>query len=316
MHALVDLAKTPEQLATLAIRAHAQDQPHVLNQPMLCTEKGLIALEKHSRGHNKHVTNTPERLDAIKTARRAQEQALQRLQELDETIAKTLAKHAEERADLATLLQHKTRLKLLSDNRQLAMEALQKASHTLQQLDVDSPPTNTPENPLASMDLSTPSSANDPYQLVISELEQFFGKPEDMSTDPNSATEVLQKIHKQWLGINVDYVASDEQQRTFQRLSGQLEQYAKKLLVLSESEVDISLVANTLTSEEIAQAPVSLIQQRQRWLKSTSKIINKLAWPQHLPEPQQLTAAKQTLLRLQTEVTQLLEQQKQVARVD
>ena len=47
VHALVDLAKTPEQLATLAIRAHAQDQPHVLNQPMLCTEKGLIALEKH-----------------------------------------------------------------------------------------------------------------------------------------------------------------------------------------------------------------------------------------------------------------------------
>ncbi|GIS19285.1 MAG: hypothetical protein CM15mP120_12010 [Pseudomonadota bacterium] len=130
-----------------------------------------------------------------------------------------------------------------------------------------------------------------------------------MSTDPNSATEVLQKIHRQWLGINVDYVASDEQQRTFQRLSGQLEQYAKKLLELSESEVDISLVANALTSEEIAQAPVSLIQQRQRWLKSTSKTINKLAWPQHLPEPQQLTAAKQTLLRLQTEVTQLLEQQ-------
>jgi exonuclease SbcC len=310
VHALVDLAKTPEQLATLAIRAHAQDQPHVLNQPMLCTEKGLIALEKHSRGHNKAChKHAREHLDAIKTARRAQEQALQRLQELDETIAKTLAKHAEERADLATLLQHKTRLKLLSDNRQLAMEALQKASHTLRQLDVDSPPTNTPENPLASIDLSTPSPADDPYQLVVSELEQFFGKPEEMSTDPNTAMEVLQKVHKQWLGINVDYVASDEQQRTFQRLSGQLEQYAKKLLVLSESEVDISLVANALTSEEIAQAPVSLIQQRQRWLKSTSKIINKLAWPQHLPEPQQLTAAKQTLLRLQTEVTQLLEQQ-------
>ena len=102
MHALVDLAKTPEQMATLAIRAHAQDQPHVLNQPMLCTEKGLIALEKHSRGHNKAChKHARERLDAIKTARRAQEQALQRLQELDETIAKTLAKHAEERADLA-----------------------------------------------------------------------------------------------------------------------------------------------------------------------------------------------------------------------
>ena len=148
VHALVDLAKTPEQLATLAIRAHAQDQPHVLNQPMLRSEKGLIALEKYSRGHNKAChKHARERLDAIKTARRAQEQALQRLQELDETIAKTLAKHAEERADLATLLQHKTRLKLLSDNRQLAMEALQKASHTLRQLDVDSPPTNTPENP-------------------------------------------------------------------------------------------------------------------------------------------------------------------------
>ncbi|MEE6247807.1 MAG: hypothetical protein VX375_06945, partial [Pseudomonadota bacterium] len=41
VHALVDLAKTPEQLATLAIRARAQDQPHVLNQPMLRSEKGL-----------------------------------------------------------------------------------------------------------------------------------------------------------------------------------------------------------------------------------------------------------------------------------
>ena len=109
VNALVGLASTAEQLATLAVRAHAQDQPHVLNQPMLRSEKGLIALEKYSRGHNKAChKHARERLDAIKTARRAQEQALERLQELDRTIAKTLAKHAEERADLATLLQHKT----------------------------------------------------------------------------------------------------------------------------------------------------------------------------------------------------------------
>ena len=168
VNALVGLASTAEQLATLAVRAHAQDQPHVLNQPMLRSEKGLIALEKYSRGHNKAChKHARERLDAIKTARRAKEQALQRLQELDDTIVKTLAKHAEERADLATLLQHRTRLKLLSNNRQLATEALQEASHTLQQLDVDSISIQVPENPLANIDLSIPSATNDPYQLMI-----------------------------------------------------------------------------------------------------------------------------------------------------
>ena len=106
---------------------------------MLRSEKGLIALEKYSRGHNKAChKHARAGIDAIKSARRAKDEALQRLQELDDTIVKTLGKHTDERPDLATLLQHKTRLKLLSENRQLATEALQKASQTLRQLDVDS----------------------------------------------------------------------------------------------------------------------------------------------------------------------------------
>ena len=44
--------------------------------------------------------------------------------------------------------------------------------------------------------------------------------------------------------------------------------------------------------------------------------MNKLAWPQQLPQPQHLSEIKQTLERLENEVAQLLEQQSKVARVD
>ena len=37
--------------------------------------------------------------------------------------------------------------------------------------------------------------------------------------------------------------------------------------------------------------------------------MNKLAWPQQLPQPQHLSEIKQTLERLENEVAQLLEQQ-------
>ena len=310
VNALVGLASTAEQLATLAVRAHPQDQPHVLNQPMLRSEKGLIALEKYSRGHNKAChKHARAGMDAIKSARRAKDEALQRLQELDDTIVKTLGKHTDERPDFATLQQHRTRLKLLSENRQQATEALQKASQTLQQLDVDSISIQIPENPLANIDLSIPSATNDPYQLTIDRLEGFFANPKETSTDPNFALSVMQDAHKEWLAANVDYVASDEQQRAFERLSSQLDQYAKKLQQLEASTIDIRLVAHTLKRDEIAHAPVSLILQRQSWLKTTTKAINKLAWPQQLPQPQHLSEIKQTLERLENEVVQLLEQQ-------
>ena len=121
VNALVVLQVLAEQLATLAVRAHPQDQPHVLSQPMLRSEKGLIALEKYSRGHNKAChKHARAGIDAIKSARRAKDEALQRLQELDDTIVKTLGKHTDERPDFATLQQHRTRLKLLSENRQQA----------------------------------------------------------------------------------------------------------------------------------------------------------------------------------------------------
>ena len=115
----------------------------------------------------------------------------------------------------------------------------------LRQLDVDSISIQLPENPLANIDLSTPSSTNDPYQLTIDRLEGFFVNPKETSADPNFALSVMQDAHKEWLAANVDYVASDEQQRAFERLSSQLDQYAKKLQQLEASEVDIRLVANT-----------------------------------------------------------------------
>ena len=313
---LVDLAQTPEQMATLAIRAHSKDLSHILSQPILRSEQGLNALEKYSRGHNKAChKHARESLDALKSARRNQEQAQQRLRELDETITKALAKHSEERPDLPTLVQHKTRLRLLSERRHAAIDDLNETHAILQQLDAASTTEVAAENPLAHVDLSMPDTKTDPYQPIIATLEEFFSDTQRQNDDADEAFTVLQQANKDWLRIDVEFAPSNQQQSAFDRLSDQLERFGKKLKDLHSLEIDLSPVAKALSDKDIVNAALSTIQQRQRWLKDTTKAIQKLAWPNAVPATTQLNAVKDVIARVETEVAQLLDQQSK-ARVE
>ena len=55
VRALVQIAITPEHMATLALRAHIEDLEFILSQPLLNSEQGLVALEKSSHGAAKLV---------------------------------------------------------------------------------------------------------------------------------------------------------------------------------------------------------------------------------------------------------------------
>ena len=101
VRALAYIAKTSEHMATLALRASMDDLAFILDQPLLLSEQGLIALEKTSRGRNKAChRHARERLEAIKKGRQSLEHAQQRLHELDENIAKIIAQQQRERPDL------------------------------------------------------------------------------------------------------------------------------------------------------------------------------------------------------------------------
>ncbi len=307
---LLPLAKTPEQLATLAIRARGKDRELLLDQPILRSEQGLMALEKCSRGHDKAChKHARERLEAIKTARRDTEQALQRLDEIDATIAKTLAKHKEQRLDLESLRQHKTRLRLLDDKRRAALAELKRATESLQHVDTAAAVVEPGMDPLADFDLNLPDSNDDAYARVIVAVEAFILNAQQASNTADEVAAALRQAHEDWLAVDVEYAASQSQQHAFEHASTLLSRYAKCLTEFDNLDLDFSVVATAMSASEIAQAPVALIQQRQRWLKNTTKALSKLSWPKTVPMPKQLHDIEAVTARVQTEVEKLLEHQ-------
>ncbi len=310
VRALVQIAITPEHMATLALRAHIEDLEFILSQPLLNSEQGLVALEKSSRGRNKTChKHARERLDALKKGRRSLEGAQQRLQELDATIGKMLSQHDQERPDLEGLIRNKTHLRLLAEKRQNAADELVQVIQKLAHAESANDTFVVPATPLAGFDLSVPDPKDDQYQIVVDALNQFFSEAEKHGADFEYANRVLQQTNENWRAGPSEYSPSVTQQRAFDRLSAKLDRYAAKLHHLQRLPLDLAELPHALTTEEITAATAELVKHRQQWLKASTQAMKKLGWSEDLPLPESVGVLQAALVRVGAEVAQLTEQQ-------
>lgn len=315
VRALVQIAITPEHMATLAIRAHIEDQEFILSQPLLNSEQGLVALEKSSRGRNKTChKHARERLDALKKRRKSLEDAQQRLQELDATIGKMLSQHDQERPDLESLIRNKTHLRLLAEKRQNAADELVQAIQKLAHAESANDTFVVPATPLAGFDLSVPDPKDDQYQIVVDALNQFFSEAEKNGADFEHANRVLQQTNENWRAGPSEYLPSVTQQQTFDRLSARLDRYATNLHDLKHLPLDLAELPQVLTTEEITAATAELVKHRRQWLKASTRAMQKLSWSDDLPLPESVRAMQAALDRVGEEVAQLIEQQTQARK--
>ena len=312
VRALVQIAITPEHMATLALRAHIEDLEFILSQPLLNSEQGLVALEKSSRGRNKTChKHARERLDALKKGRKSLEDAQQRLQELDATIGKMLSQHHQERPDLEGLIRNKTHLRLLAEKRQNAADELMQAIQKLTHAESTNDTFVVPAAPLAGFDLSVPDPKDDQYQIVVDALNQFFSEAEKNGADFEHANRVLQQTNENWRAGPSEYSPSVTQQQTFDRLSAKLDRYATNLYDLKRLPLDLAELPQALTTEEITAATAELVKHRRQWLKASTRAMQKLSWSDDLPLPESVRAMQAALDRVGEEVAQLTEQQTQ-----
>ena len=310
VRALARIAKTSEHMATLALRASMDDLAFILDQPLLLSEQGLIALEKTSRGRNKAChRHARERLEAIKKGRQSLEHAQQRLHELDENIAKIIAQQQRERPDLEELIRHRTRLRLLAEKRAGITNELSTSFENLQRIGGATAFPPIPETPLAGFDLTVPDLKENRYQRVIDTLALIFYEIEKHDVGIEQATSVLQQTNESWRTPQVDYSPSKAQQQTFDQLSARLDRYIGKLATLQSIAADLPMPLQPLAAEAIAGASTESTKQRQQWLQRATQELKKLAWPGDLPLPKRVQTLQTAVTKTKQEVAQLTEQQ-------
>ncbi len=274
-------------LAELAVKLRDPERAKILEHPLLCCEQGLATLERTARGRDKFCNRYARaQLEALKQAKAACAQGLERVAELDQAISKELKNQPQAAEEL---IAQRQKLSKLGDMRQQAAAGLQAAAATLAAAGGDTSPYQVAADPLRDVDLFIPDADNDPFTALVGSFEK-------LAADMRAAmplTEVTARrgaLAEAWLSHADKFPPSRSQHQVFEQVSAQYQAYQAAWQRYAAN--DWPAAAEHEPSAE----------QRQHWRRTWRSNLQHLNWPDAHTPPAAVQTIRARLATLDDEL--------------
>ncbi len=282
----------PAHCAALALRFRDAAREEILAHASLQTESGLQILAKEAKGRDKSCHRYARgRLEQIKAAQTACQSHLERIEEMDVAITRTLNGEP----DPYTRNQ---KLGKLQQMRAVEIEALEAQRAALEAAGGDPAPYTLPADPLAGMDLTPPPPAEDPFPALVERLNGLDAAMR-RGDDLDSISGARDEVTNSWLQAADKHPPSPDQHAVFERVSTQFQQIKSAWQRLAACDAQaLQASAPTDLADSEASLDPGLLQTHRKWLKRWRKSIADVRWPQDYERPAALREAEATLNRI------------------
>ena len=292
-----------EFAAALALRMRQDAREQVLKSPLLGDEAGLAMLVKTAKGHDKSLHRyARERLDLIRGSRKACEESLTRLADIDDSIARQLGSSADQHGQFDAAARQK--LERLAAMRDECCALLSEHRSALAEAGADDGPYTAPDNPLDQVDLSPQAPADDPFAPLVAQL-QVIARQMRNGTPPAALAEQRSTIINTWLEHADQQPPAAEQHAEFETFSASYQQY-RAAWERAEACTDAIARAPVPLGESVGDADIRhLAKPRRGWLKRWQTPIAAIAWPQDYTRPATVDQLQTLLERVTRELAEL-----------
>ena len=292
-----------EAAAALALRMRHAARDQVLDAPLLKDESGLTVLVKTAKGHDKSLHRyARERLEAIRQARRACEETLARLTDIDDSIARQLSSSGRGHAPLSTAARQK--LQRLAAMREECCAALVEQRTALAQAGADGNAYAAPANPLDQVDLSPGAAADDPFAPLVARMQVLARQMRDGAA-PEALAEQRNKITDTWLQHADRQPPAAQQHAEFETFSAGYQQYRAAWERMERCRNALARAPVPL-GDTVGDTDLKhLAKPRRRWLQRWRDPIAAVSWPEDHTAPAAVEQLHKLLQRVTAELEQL-----------
>ena len=288
---------TAEQAAWLVIRAPAETKPKLLDIPLLKDETGLIALEKISRGKDKGCNRLArEGLDKIRGGRRQLAEHLEALKDVHNSTERELKLIPK---DLDSLIVQRKKLNQLHLRHEQLVQKIREARDVLSTAGAAGHSDETLLNPFAELDLSVPSTQDNPYPGLIEAMQGLLEHLTDVQAlDTEDLNQQIQRLetHRQaWVDADSGFPPTPSQHEQFEVLFKRCDALLKGWRQLAA--IDWQALDQRENQAEQHREQGSSAANLAAWLKRARQAEKSVAWPADYPVPGVLEKLRQDIAR-------------------
>ena len=317
---------TAEQASWLVVRAPAEARQELLSMPLLQDEAGLLTLEKVSRGKDKGCNRLArERLDTIRRCKRLLSEHLDTLSDIHASALRELKIDPK---DLDGLIVQRKKLNQLHSRHEQLVQDIGKARGALQTTAALEQPVQPIDNPFEQIDLSIPSSQDNPYLGLITSMQDLLDK---LATeeDIDAATlaqhdQTLTSSQQAWSVAESNFPPSASQQGKFTALEKTVCETIRgrrQLAAIDWPALDSakqSSATRSSTTSETSLAKNSTVQDVANWLTLARQVEQSVQWPSAtpvaIPVPTALQRLRQEIEQAISNKRELIDQQQTLSK--